>query len=159
MHAGRGGEGPFKQLGPRPFFSSSGSCLGCQPNRNGIYMKALFDMTVWDASQYQVGPHGRKEEQVMNYYLLIVLHSESQGRMLLSLNCVYFRASTHAMIWIGNFARVRTDDRERNFRDSHVPQPVLQKNARVQSCRTPRKFWQSSVLFFTVIARIREIVH
>ena len=31
------------------------------------------------------------------------------------------------MTWIQNFARVRTDDRERKFRDSHVPQPVLQK--------------------------------
>ena len=113
-------------------------------------MKALFDMTVWDASRYRVSPHGRKEEQAMNYWCYW---------MLLSLNCVYFRASTHAMTWILNFARVRTDDRERKFRDSHVPQPVLQKNARVQSCRTPRKFWQSSVLFFTVTARIREIVH
>ena len=81
-------------------------------------MKALFDMTVWDASRYRVSPHGRKEEQAMNYWCYW---------MLLSLNCVYFRASTHAMTWIWNFARVRTDDRERNFRDSPVPQPVVQK--------------------------------
>ncbi len=28
---------------------------------------ALFVRTFRDASQYQVGPHGRKEEQTMNY--------------------------------------------------------------------------------------------
>ena len=74
VHAGMGVGGPFKAV--RPFFSSSGSCLGCQPNRNGIYMKALFDWTFWDASRYKVGPHGRKEEQTMNYLCYWILGSQ-----------------------------------------------------------------------------------
>ena len=39
-------------------------------------MKALFDMTFWDASRYQVGPHGRKEEQAMNYLCYWILGSQ-----------------------------------------------------------------------------------
>ena len=63
----REGKALLKQLGP---FLSIGIWSGCHPSRM-VYMKALFDMTVWDASQYQVCPHGRKEKQAMNYFVLL----------------------------------------------------------------------------------------
>ena len=87
-------------------------------------MKALFDWTFWDASPVPSRPAWAKRGA--GDELLVLLDAS------LSLNCVYFRASTHTMTWILKFARVRTDDRERNFRDSPVPQPVVQ-----QKCEGP----------------------
>ena len=76
---------------------------------------------------YRVGPHGRKEERAMNYFVLL----DASLSELCLLSCLNWRNDLEFF----NFARVRTD-RERKFRDGHVPQ---QLDENLTMVRTPSR--------------------
>ena len=68
---------------------------------------------------YQVSPPWAKRG-ANNYWCYWMLFSLSQL-------CLLSRLNSRNDLDLFKFARVRADDRERNFRDSPVPQPVVQK--------------------------------